>query len=117
MVSLGLQFIATEQMGEWVEEGGDPINAYALSEAISRSIFVFNGLVTLFLGLAILKQKNMSQIIAGIFTFSGACILFGGIFSVGDNWAGMLWFVGFLIFPIITAVTGFITLKQARSKK
>ena len=117
MVSLGLQFIATEQMGEWVEEGGNPINAYALSEAISRSIFVFNGLVTLFLGLAILKQKNMSQIIAGIFTFSGACILFGGIFSVGDNWAGMLWFVGFLIFPIITAVTGFITLKQARSKK
>jgi len=114
VVSLGLELIATEKASDWMTQGGDPINAFALSEAITRSIFVFDGLVMLFLGLAILIQKNMSQIVGGIFTFLGACVLLGGIFSAGDNWAGMLWFVGFLGFPIMTSVTGFLTLMQVR---
>ena len=114
IVSLGLELIATEKASEWVKQGGDAINAFAISEAISRSIFVIDSLVMLFLGLAILIQKNMSKIVGGLFTFFGVCVLFGGMLSVGDNWAGMIWFIGFLGFPIITAVTGFLILWQAR---
>ena len=114
IVSLGLELIATEKASEWVKQGGDAINAFAISEAISRSIFVIDSLVMLFLGLAILIQKNMSKIVGGLFTVFGICVLFGGIFSAGDNWAGMIWFIGFLGFPIITSVTGFLILWQAR---
>ncbi len=40
MVSLGLELIATEKASEWTKQGGDAINAFAISEAITRSIFV-----------------------------------------------------------------------------
>lgn len=115
MVSLGLELIATEKESDWIQSGGDALSAYTLSEAMTRSIFVFDGLVMLFLGVAILKQKNFNKIIGGLFTFFGVCVLFS-IFSQGDNWAGMIWFIGFLGFPIITAVTGFLTLRQIRNK-
>jgi hypothetical protein len=114
MVSLGLELIATEKASEWTKQGGDAISAFSLSEAITRSIFVLDSLVMLFLGLAILIQKNMSKIVGGLFTVFGICALFGGIFSAGDNWAGMIWLIGFLGFPIITSVTGFLILWQAR---
>ena len=114
MVSLGLELIATEKASEWTEQGGDAITAFSISEAILRSIFVLDSLVMLFLGIAILIQKNMSKVVGGLFTLFGICVLFGGIFSEGDNWAGMLWFIGFLGFPIITCITGFITIRQAR---
>ena len=114
MVSLGIELVATEKESGWMTEGGDPINAFALSEAITRSIFVFDGLVMLFLGLAILRQKNFNQIVGGFFTFFGVCVLLGGMLSAGDNWAGMIWFIGFLGFPIMTSVTGFLTLMQVR---
>jgi len=117
MVSLGIELAATEKASDWAKQGGDPINAFALSEAITRSIFVLDSLVMLFLGLAILIQKNMSQIVGGLFTFLGVCVLLGGIFSSGDNWAGMLWFIGFLGFPIMTSVTGFLTLMQVRGNR
>ena len=129
MVSLGIELIATERESDWINSGGDAINAFALSEAISRGIFVFDGLVMLFLGLAILKQKNFNQrvsffkisfnnnkIVGGLFTFFGVCVLFGSMLSAGDNWAGMIWFIGFLGFPIMTAVIGFLTLRQVRNK-
>ncbi|MEC7880711.1 MAG: hypothetical protein VX590_01790, partial [Chloroflexota bacterium] len=70
----------------------------------------------LFLGSAILIQKNMSRIVGGLFTLFGVCVLLS-VFSAGDNWAGMLWFVGFLGFPIITSVTGFLTLMQVRGNR
>ena len=70
----------------------------------------------LFLGLAILRQKTFNQIVGGLYTFFGVCVLFGGIFSQGDNWAGLIWFIGFLGFPIMTAVTGFLILRQVRNK-
>jgi hypothetical protein len=54
--------------------------------------------------------------VGGFFIFFGACVLFGGMLSEGDNWAGMIWFVGFLGFPIITAVTGVLTLRNAKNK-
>ena len=114
MVSLGLELIATEKASEWTKQGGDAINAFSISEAITRSIFVLDSLVMLFLGLAILRQKNFNQIVGGFFTFFGVCVLLGGMLSAGDNWAGMIWFIGFLGFPIITAVTGFLILRQVR---
>ena len=116
MVSLGIELIATERESDWIKSGGDAINAFTLSEAITRSIFVFDGLVMLFLGLAILRQKNFTQIVGGLFTFFGVCVLLGGMLSSGDNWAGMIWFIGFLGFPIMTAVTGFLILRQVRNK-
>ena len=116
MVSLGIDATIGEKGSDWVTSGGNVLNAYALSEAISRSVFVFNGVVMLFLGLAIVKQKNLNQIVGGLFAFFGACVLFGGIFSDGDNWAGMIWFIGFLGFPVMTAATGFLILRSARKE-
>ena len=114
MVSSGMELTVTERESCWVTSGGDVLSAYAISEAIFRGIFVFNGIVMLLLGLAIVKQKNLSPIVGGFFAFFGACVLFGGMFSSGDNWAGMIWFSGFLGFPLMTAVTGFLILWSAR---
>ena len=114
MVSSGMELTVTERESSWVTSGGAVLSAYAISEAIFRGIFVFNGIVMLLLGLAIVKQKNLSPIVGGFFAFFGACVLFGGMFSSGDNWAGMIWFIGFLGFPLMTAVTGFLILWSAR---
>ena len=116
MVATGIELTATERGSSWVTSGGDVLSAYAISEAIFRSIFVFDGVVMLLLGLAIVKQKNLSPIVGGFFAFFGACVLFGGMFSEGDNWAGMIWFIGFLGFPLITATTGFLILRSAIKK-
>ena len=113
MVSTGMELTATERGSSWVTSGGDVLSAYAISEAIFRSVFVFDGVVMLLLGLAIVKQKNLSPIVGGFFAFFGACVLFGGMFSEGDNWAGMIWFIGFLGFPLTTIATGFLILKSA----
>ena len=56
MVSTGLELTATERGSSWVTSGGDVLSAYAISEAIFRSIFVFDGVVMLLLGLAIVMQ-------------------------------------------------------------
>ena len=116
MVATGIELTATERGSSWVTSGGDVLSAYAISQAISRSIFVFDGVVMLLLGLAIVKQKNLSPIVGGFFTFFGVCVLFGGMFSEGDNWAGMIWFIGFLGFPLMTAATGFLILRSAIKK-
>jgi hypothetical protein len=112
-----MDLIVTEKESTWVTSGGDVVGTFAIGEAIIRSIFVFDGIVMLFLGLAIVKQKNLSPIVGGLFTFLGMCVLVGGMLSEGDNWAGMIWFIGFLGFPIITAVTGILTLREARNNK
>ena len=117
MISTGMDLIVTEKESTWVTSGGDVVGTFAIGEAIIRSIFVFDGIVMLFLGLAIVKQKNISPIVGGLFTFLGMCVLVGGMLSEGDNWAGMIWFIGFLGFPIITAVTGILTLREARNNK
>ena len=116
MVSTGLELTATERGSSWVTSGGDVLSAYAISEAIFRSVFVFDGVVMLLLGLAIVKQKNLSPIVGGFFAFFGACVLFGGMFSAGDNWAGVIWFIGFLGFPLTTATTGLLILRSAIKK-
>ena len=116
MVSTGMELTATERGSSWVTSGGDVLSAYAISEAIFRSVFVFDGVVMLLLGLAIVKQKNLNPIVGGFFAFFGACVLFGGMFSEGDNWAGMIWFIGFLGFPLTTATTGLLILRSAIKK-
>tara|TARA_B110000116_G_scaffold201084_1_gene176018 strand:+ start:3444 stop:4088 length:645 start_codon:yes stop_codon:yes gene_type:complete len=116
MISTGIDLVVTEKGSSWVTSGGDVVGTFAISEAMIRSIFVFDGIVMLLLGLAIVKQKNLSLVVGGFFIFFGACVLFGGMLSEGDNWAGMIWFIGFLGFPIITAVTGFLTLRNAKNK-
>jgi len=113
MVSTGIELIATERESSWAASGGDVIGTYAIGQAIIRSIFVFDGIVMLFLGLAIVRQKNLSPIVGGLFTFFGACVLLGGMFSAGDNWAGMIWFIGFLGFPVMTVASGVLILKSA----
>ena len=113
IVSFGIDMTIGEQKSSWVESGGDVVNAHALSQAIGRSVFTFNGVVMLFLGLAIVRQQNLHRIVGGLFAFFGACVLFGGIFSAGDNWAGFIWFIGFLGFPVMTAATGFLTLRSS----
>ena len=113
MVSLGIELTVGERESSWVGQGGDVVNATALSAAISRSIFVFNGVVILFLGLAIVRQKNLNQIVGGLFAFFGTCILLGSMFSAGDNLGGIIWFIGFLGFPITTIAAGFLILRSA----
>ena len=113
MVSTGIDLTVTERESSWATSGGDVLAAFALGEAITRSIFVFDGIVMLFLGLAIVRQKNLSPIVGGLFAFFGTCVLFGGMLSAGDNWAGMIWFIGFLGFPLTTAATGFLVLRSA----
>ena len=113
MVSTGIDLTVTERGSSWATSGGDVVGAFALSEAIIRSVFFFDGIVMLFLGLAIVRQRNLSPIVGGLFVFLGACVLLGGMFSEGDNWAGMIWFIGFLGFPLTTAATGFLVLKSA----
>ena len=113
MISTGIDLTVTERESSWATSGGDVLGAFALSEAIIRSIFMFDGIVMLFLGLAIVRQRNLSPIVGGLFAFFGACVLFGGMFSQGDNWAGGIWFLGFLGFPLTTAVTGFLILWAA----
>ena len=81
MVSTGMELTATERGSSWVTSGGDVLSAYAISEAIFRSVFVFDGVVMLLLGLAIVKQKNLSPIVGGFFAFFGACVLFGSLAS------------------------------------
>ena len=113
MVSTGIDLTVTERGSSWATSGGDVLGAFALSEAIIRSVFFFDGIVMLFLGLAIVRQRNLSPIVGGLFVFFGACVLFGGMFSEGENWAGGLWFLGFLGFPLTTAGTGFLVLRSA----
>ena len=113
MISTGIDLTVTERESSWATSGGDVLGAFALSEAIIRSIFMFDGIVMLFLGLAIVRQRNLSPIVGGLFAFFGACVLFGGMFSQGDNWAGGIWLLGFLGFPLTTAATGFLVLRSA----
>ena len=113
VVSLGIDTTIGEKESSWIEQGGDVVNATAISSAIGRSVFFFHGLIMLFLGLAIFKQKNLHKIVGGLFAFFGACVLFGGIFASGENWAGGIWFIGFLGFPVMSAATGFLILRAA----
>jgi len=108
MVSFGIEITVGEKESSWIGQGGDVVNALAISEAISQSVFFFNGVVILLLGIAIIRQKNLNQIVGGLFILFGACIVVGGIFSVGDNIGGMIWLTGFLGWLLTTIATGIL---------
>ncbi|MBU93454.1 MAG: hypothetical protein CL723_02550 [Chloroflexi bacterium] len=113
MVSFGIEITVGEKESSWIGQGGDVVNALAISEAISQSVFFFNGVVILLLGIAIIRQKNLNQIVGGLFILFGACIVVGGIFSVGDNIGGMIWLTGFLGWLLTTIATGILIIRSA----
>jgi len=113
IVSVGLEMSVLD--ADLTKLGSDATNMLATGEAISRSIFMFMGVAILLLGIAIFRQKNLNQIVGGIAALFGACIVVGGLASsVSDNIGGLIWFIGFLGWIVITVVLGGLTIKQAR---
>jgi hypothetical protein len=118
IVSFGIEMAMIDT--NWVDKGGDATNAIAIGDAMGISIFMAMGAATLLLGIAIFRQKNLSQIVGGIAALFGACMVGGGLASSfmtssgSDNIGGLIWFIGFLGWIIITVVIGGITIKQAR---
>ena len=117
-VSSGIQMAIFDT--EWVDQGGDITNAWAIGEGAFRSMFMFMGAASLLLGIAIFRQKNLNQIVGGIAALFGACMVGGGLASSfmtssgSDNIGGLIWFIGFLGWIIMTMVIGGIIIKQAR---
>ena len=75
-VSVGFEIVILDT--GWADKGGDVTNAYASGEAVSRSIFLFMGAAILLLGIAIIRQKNLNQIVGGIAALFGAFMVGGG---------------------------------------
>ena len=111
-VSVGFEIVILDT--GWADKGGDVTNAYASGEAVSRSIFLFMGAAILLLGIAIIRQKNLNQIVGGIAALFGAFMVGGGYLSEIVDIGGLIWFIGFLGWRLITIVIGGITIKQAR---
>jgi len=103
------------------ELGGDAANMLAIGEAIIRGVFMFMGGAILLLGIAIFRQQNLNQIVGGIAVLFGAFMVGGGLTSSmmassgSENIGGIIWFIGFLGWIIITVVLGGLTIKQARN--
>ena len=75
---------------------------------------MFMGAAILLLGIAIFRQKHLNQIVGGITGLFGACIVVGSpISSDVDDIGGVIWFIGFLGWIIMTVVLGGLTIKQA----
>ena len=109
----------------FADRGGDAGTTFAISEGIGNGAFGFIGVTILLLGIAIFRQKNLNQIVGGITGLFGFLLTLGLILPAGDPGSessstveaigGMLWFIGFLGWIIMTMVIGGITIKQARS--
>jgi len=119
IVSVGIEMIIYDSM--WTDQGGDPTNAIAIGEAVSRNIFMFMGVSAVLLGIAIFRQKNLNQIVGAITALFGGFIFVGGLASSfmtssgSENIGGLIWFIGFLGWIIMTVVLGGLTIRQARS--
>jgi len=106
----------------FVTNGGNSVQAYAIAEAIFNGTFLISGSYLLLIGIAIVKQQNLNQIAGWIAALFGTCLLIGTILPAGDPGlettttvgaiAGMLWFIGFLGWPIITLVIGILVLRS-----
>ena len=109
----------------FTDRGGDAGTSFAISEGLGNGAFGFIGGTILLLGIAIFRQKNLNQIVGGITGLFGALLLLGMVLPAGDPSldststieaiGGMLWFIGFLGWVLMTMVIGGITIKQARS--
>ena len=123
-VSSGIQLSLMD--ASYVDRGGDVVNAFAISEGLfSRMVFPLVGASMFFLGIAIVRQKNLNQIVGGLTALSGAFFLISMFMPAGDPGlaetstteaiGGILWFIGFLSWVVLTMVLGGLTIKQARS--
>ena len=122
-VSAGIQLSLMD--ASYADRGGDVANAYAIAEGLGLSMFGLIGASMFLLGIAIVRQKNLNQIVGGLTALSGAFFLFGTVMPGGDPGlaetstaaaiGGISWFIGFLSWIIMTMVIGGITIKQARS--
>ena len=122
VVSSGLQLALVHD--SYADRGGDVANAYAISEGIALGAFMLIGASLLLLGIAIVRQKNLNQIVGGLAGLSGALFLAGMIMPSGDPdlaetstieaIGGILWVIGFFSWIIMTMVIGGITIKQSR---
>ena len=109
----------------FADRGGDAGTIFAISEGLGNGAFGFIGVTILLLGIAIFRQKNLNQIVGGITGLFGFLLTLGLILPAADPGSessstveaigGMLWFIGFLGWVIMTMVIGGITIKQARS--
>ena len=106
----------------FVTNGGNNLQAYAIAEAIFDGTMLISGSYLLLIGIAIVKQQNLNQIAGWITALFGTCLLIGTILPAGDPSlettttvgaiAGMLWFIGFLGWPIITLAIGILVLRS-----
>ena len=106
----------------FVTNGGNNLQAYAIAEAIFEGTMLISGSYLLLIGIAIVKQQNLNQIAGWITALFGTCLLIGTILPAGDPGlettttvgaiAGMLWFIGFLGWPIITLAIGILVLRS-----
>ena len=120
IVSMSLSFSVFDT--DWAKKGGDAITAYAVSDGIGTGVFMFMGVPLLLLGIAIFRQKNLNHIVGGIAALFGACMVVGGALtqitndssSGVDDITGMIWFIGFLGWIVITVVIGGFTIRSAR---
>ena len=122
-VSAGIQLSLMD--ASYADRGGDVANAYAIAEGLGLSMFGLIGASMFLLGIAIVRQKNLNQIVGGLTGLSGAFFLFGMLMPSGDPGlaetstaeaiGGISWFIGFLSWIIMTMVLGGLTIKQARN--
>ena len=122
-VSAGIQLSLMD--ASYADRGGDVANAYAIAEGLGLSMFGLIGASMFLLGIAIVRQKNLNQIVGGLTGLSGALFLISLLMPAGDPGltetstteaiGGILWFIGFLSWAILTMVLGGLTIKQARS--
>jgi len=123
LVSSGLQNALLDT--SYIERGGDPAVAYAISESIAHSSFSLIGASILLLGIAIVRQKNLNLILGAFTGLFGLFLLVGGVMPSGDPGldsttaieavGGIIWFIGFIGWFVTTMVIGGFTIKQARA--
>jgi len=123
LVSNGLQNSLLDT--SYIERGGDPAVAYAISEGIAHSSFSLIGGSILLLGIAIVRQKNLNLILGAFTGLFGLFLLVGGVMPSGDPGldsttaieavGGIIWFIGFIGWFVTTMVIGGFTIKQARA--
>ena len=121
--SAGIQLSLMD--ASYTDRGGDVANAYAIAEGLGLSMFGLIGASMFLLGIAIVRQKNLNQIVGGLTGLSGAFFLISMLMPAGDPGlaetstaeaiGGLSWFIGFLSWIIMTMVIGGITIKQARN--
>ena len=106
----------------FVANGGNTVQTYAISEAIFNGTFLISGSYLLLIGIAIVKQQNLNQIAGWITALFGTCLIIGAVLPSDDPGlettttlaaiGGIIWFIGFLGWPIITLVLGILVLRS-----